>query len=74
MENQLFVAYCNRSGSEGSLDLVGLSCVCGPRGEVIVSASTGPELLLAELFLSDLVREQNSYLGDLASIGRCGTT
>lgn len=74
MENQLFLAYCNRTGSEGGLDFVGLSCVCGPRGEAIVSASTGPELLLAELSLSDLVleREENSYLGDLASIGRTG--
>ena len=49
MENQLFLAYCNRTGSEGDLDFVGLSRVCGPRGEVIVSASTAPELLVAEL-------------------------
>ena len=74
MENQLFLAYCNRTGSEGDLDFVGLSRVCGPRGEVIVSASTAPELLVAELSLSDLVREreENSYLSDLASVGRAG--
>lgn len=74
MENQLFVAYCNRTGSEDSLDFVGLSCVCDPRGAVIVSASTDPELLLAELSLSDLVgeREENNYLGDLAAIERAG--
>jgi predicted amidohydrolase len=70
MENQIFLAYCNRTGTEGDLNFVGLSCVCGPRGEIIGSASAGPDLLLADLSLADVVREreENSYLGDLASL------
>lgn len=70
LENQIFLAYCNRTGAECDLDFVGLSCICGPRGQVITSALESPELLLADLPRSDLAgeREENSYLRDLASL------
>ncbi|MBA3325374.1 MAG: carbon-nitrogen hydrolase family protein [Rhodobacteraceae bacterium] len=70
LENQVFLAYCNRTGVESDLNFVGLSCICGPRGQVITSASGSPELLLAELSQSDLAheREENSYLRDLANL------
>jgi predicted amidohydrolase len=65
-ENQLFVAYANRCGSEGELDYVGLSTIAGPRGEIVAQAGAGESLLIADLDLSARERAQRyfSYLDD----------
>lgn len=47
-ENQVFVAYCNRVGTERTLTYVGRSCVAGPAGEV-VAAGTEEQLLVADV-------------------------
>lgn len=67
MENQIFLGYVNRIGSEHGLDFVGLSSINGPNGETLVSAETEPKLLLADLDPGLLQREraENSYLEDL---------
>ncbi|WP_224387398.1 carbon-nitrogen hydrolase family protein [Pseudonocardia sp. ICBG1293] len=64
-ESQVYVAYANWCGSEGSLTYGGLSCVAGPDGAV-VRAGRAPELLVAELDRGALAvsRRANPYLAD----------
>ncbi len=67
MENQIFIGYANRTGSEHELDFVGQSSISGPNGEPLASADTAPTLLLADLD-PDLLRHEraeSSYLDDL---------
>ena len=70
MENQIFLAYCNRTGHEGALDFVGLSSIRGPEGEALAEAGTGAELLLATLDAARqaATRESFCYLEDLAGL------
>ncbi|MBT2398917.1 carbon-nitrogen hydrolase family protein [Streptomyces sp. ISL-100] len=65
-ENQMYVAYVNRTGPEGDFEFVGLSCLAGPdgasraragRGEELVFGDADPEFLRAS-------RENNPYLLD----------
>lgn len=67
MENQIFLGYANRTGSEYGLDFVGLSSINGPNGETLTSAGKAPKLLLADLDPGLLRRERAaaSYLDDL---------
>lgn len=70
MENQIFLAYANRSGSEQGLDFVGLSSIRGPDGEALAEAGTDPALLVAGLSPArmEATREVSSYLDDLARL------
>ncbi|MEE1803681.1 carbon-nitrogen hydrolase family protein [Streptomyces sp. JV176] len=73
-ENQMYVAYVNRTGeegtagagAEGAFEFVGLSCLAGPDGAVRVRAGRGEELLLGEVdgALLAASREANPYLAD----------
>lgn len=65
-ENQLFLAYANRCGSEGPLTYVGQSCVVGPDGADLARAGRGEELILADLDPALLRRSRalNTYRGD----------
>jgi predicted amidohydrolase len=65
-ENQVYVAYANRSGSEGPLTYCGESCVVGPDGADLARAGSGDELLLAEIDPARLAasRAVNTHLGD----------
>ncbi|MEU9376829.1 carbon-nitrogen hydrolase family protein [Streptomyces sp. NPDC048255] len=65
-ENQMYIAYVNRTGPEGEFEFVGLSCLASPdgttrtragRGEELVFGEADPELLAAS-------RETNPYLRD----------
>ncbi|MGN6290673.1 MAG: nitrilase-related carbon-nitrogen hydrolase, partial [Sphingopyxis terrae] len=47
-ENQVYVAYANRIGTEGDLDYCGESCVVAPDGEELARAGTEEALLLAD--------------------------
>ncbi|MEU6013967.1 carbon-nitrogen hydrolase family protein [Streptomyces sp. NPDC047515] len=65
-ENQLYVAYVNRTGPEGEFEFVGLSCLAGPDGTVRTRAGRGEELVIGEVdpeFLS-ASRAANPYLSD----------
>jgi 5-aminopentanamidase len=66
LENQIFLAYANRSGREGNLHYCGLSCVVGPDGAELARAGRGEELILADLDLARLSasRVANPYLAD----------
>lgn len=65
-ENQMYIAYVNRTGPEGEFEFIGLSCLASPdgvtrtragRGEELVFGEADPELLRAS-------RETNPYLRD----------
>ncbi|WP_207459498.1 carbon-nitrogen hydrolase family protein [Azospirillum sp. SYSU D00513] len=65
-ENQIFVAYANRTGVEGELDYCGLSCLAGPDGAVLARGGEGEELLVAELDPAALAaaRAVSGFLAD----------
>jgi len=66
-ENQVFVAYANRTGSEGDLAYVGQSCIVGPGGEDLARAGRDEErLLLADLDPAAITgaRSTHCYVGD----------
>ncbi|MDP2738152.1 MAG: nitrilase-related carbon-nitrogen hydrolase [Pseudorhodobacter sp.] len=70
MENQIFLGYANRSGQEPHLNFVGLSRICGPRGEIITEAGADPALLLADIDPQRIAADRAGfdYLGDLAGL------
>ncbi len=65
-ENQVFLAYANRCGSERELDYYGLSCIVGPDGVDLARAGLGEELVITELDAERLARSRalNTYLRD----------
>ena len=65
IENQVWVAYANRIGSEGELHYIGRSVVAGPGGEKI-SANGEATLLFADVDPDavDRARTEQSYLDD----------
>lgn len=65
-ENQLYVAYANRTGTEGEFEFVGLSVLAGPDGVARARAGRGDELVVADVDLALLAasREANPYLAD----------
>ncbi|MEU3187367.1 carbon-nitrogen hydrolase family protein [Streptomyces sp. NPDC006923] len=65
-ENQMYVAYANRTGQEGEFEFAGLSCLAGPDGAARARAGRGEELVLGEADpeLLSASREANPYLLD----------
>ncbi|GHA80661.1 carbon-nitrogen hydrolase family protein [Streptomyces termitum] len=65
-ENQLYLAYANRTGPEGDFEFVGLSALAGPDGTVRARAGRGEELVIgdADPELLAASREENPYLRD----------
>ncbi|MEW2165000.1 carbon-nitrogen hydrolase family protein [Streptomyces sp. NPDC007084] len=65
-ENQMYVAYVNRTGPEGEFEFVGLSTLAGPDGVARARAGRGEELVLADADprLLAASRETNPYLKD----------
>ena len=65
-ENQVYVAYANRCGTEADLTYCGESCVVAPDGDVLARAGIGEELILADLDVERLaaVRAENTHLRD----------
>lgn len=59
-ENQLFMLFCNRTGSEQGLDYAGESCVAAPDGEILAACGQEEALLLAEI---DVERYRQSRQG-----------
>ncbi len=68
-ENQVYVAYVNRSGAEGDLRYVGRTSICAPSGEVLdaVPAAQETGLVLATVDTDVVAQAQrlNPYLADL---------
>ncbi|MEC4576576.1 carbon-nitrogen hydrolase family protein [Streptomyces virginiae] len=65
-ENQMYVAYVNRTGPEGEFEFVGLSCLASPDGTTRTRAGRGEEMVLGEVDpeLLSASRENNPYLRD----------
>ncbi|MET9895515.1 carbon-nitrogen hydrolase family protein [Streptomyces sp. NPDC006465] len=65
-ENQMYIAYVNRTGPEGEFEFVGLSTLAGPDGVARTRAGRGEELVLADADPVRLAasREANPYLKD----------
>lgn len=61
IENELFVAACNRVGMEGDVVFPGRSCVVGPLGQVLVEGDDQERLLVAEVDMRE-VRTARRYL------------
>ncbi|MFF8538292.1 carbon-nitrogen hydrolase family protein [Streptomyces sp. SAS_267] len=65
-ENQMYIAYVNRTGPEGEFEFVGLSTLAGPDGVARARAGRGEELVVADADPAFLAasRESNPYLKD----------
>ncbi|MFB7057388.1 carbon-nitrogen hydrolase family protein [Streptomyces vinaceus] len=65
-ENQMYIAYVNRTGPEGEFEFVGLSCLASPDGATRTRAGRGEELVIGEADpeLLRASRENNPYLRD----------
>ncbi|WP_431041205.1 carbon-nitrogen hydrolase family protein [Streptomyces sp. P1-3] len=65
-ENQMYIAYVNRTGRERSFDFVGLSCLAGPDGATRARAGRGEELVIGDVDpeLLTASRTENPYLHD----------
>jgi predicted amidohydrolase len=65
-ENQMYVAYVNRTGPEGEFEFVGLSCLAGPDGAARARAGRGTELVVGDVDPEFLAasRADNPYLRD----------
>lgn len=65
-ENEIYVAYANRVGSEGAFTYCGLSCVTGPDGIDLARAGHDEEMIFADLSKEDLsqVRKSLSHIQD----------
>ncbi|MEW2436040.1 carbon-nitrogen hydrolase family protein [Streptomyces caniferus] len=65
-ENQMYIAYADRVGTEGEFTFVGRSTLAGPDGTARARAGSDKELIFGDLdpaFLADS-REHNTYLRD----------
>lgn len=72
IENQVFVAYCNRVGQEEELNFLGLSSVVAPDGQILAQAGAEAALLIADIDVSELgaARSKSCYLDDLTRLER----
>ncbi|MBW4692589.1 MAG: carbon-nitrogen hydrolase family protein [Lyngbya sp. HA4199-MV5] len=66
LENQVFVAYANRIGTEGQLKYCGLSTIADPDGTVLAQAGEDETLLIAEIDRTAIAKTRAvfSYLDD----------
>ncbi|MGD9568356.1 MAG: carbon-nitrogen hydrolase family protein [Sedimentibacter sp.] len=64
MQNQVFIAMCNRVGLEGSMDFVGESLLVNPNGDVIYKAGNDEMLIVQEIDLSEVSfwRKKRPYM------------
>ncbi|MFE9908676.1 carbon-nitrogen hydrolase family protein [Streptomyces clavifer] len=65
-ESQMYIAYVNRTGTEGEFEFTGLSCLAGPDGAVRARAGRGEELVVGDVDpgLLGASRAANPYLTD----------
>lgn len=61
IENQIYVAACNRCGMTGNTEFAGRSALIAPDGTVLAEAGTGEEILWAD-FTPEAVRQVRSLI------------
>ena len=59
MQNQVFIAMCNRVGKEDSMDFSGESLVIHPNGDVLAKADDSEQLLTCEINLQEASQLRN---------------
>ena len=64
MQNQVFIAMCNRVGKEDAMDFSGESLVIHPSGDILAKAGDSEQLLTCEINLQEasLLRSKIPYL------------
>ena len=64
MQNQVFIAMCNRVGTEGDMDFAGESLVIHPSGAVLKKADDTEQLLTCDIDLAEAssLRKKIPYL------------
>ena len=64
MQNQVFVAMCNRVGLEGEMEFAGESLVVHPSGDVLLKADDREQLLTCEADLREAaeLRKKGPYI------------
>lgn len=64
MQNQVFIAMCNRVGTEGSMVFSGESLVVAPDGSLICKADDNEQILSCEINLEEAtkLREKVPYI------------
>jgi 5-aminopentanamidase len=61
VENQVFIAYCNRTGMENGMQFLGRSCLTGPDGKPVAAAGAGEALLIGEVSREAIHATAGSY-------------
>lgn len=56
MQNQVFIAMCNRVGTEGEMDFAGQSLVAAPDGSLLCKADDREQILTCDIHLEEAVR------------------
>jgi predicted amidohydrolase len=59
MQNNIFIAMCNRVGKEGEMDFAGESVVVDPNGDVVIKADDKEQIVYADM---DLTMVQKSRI------------
>ena len=64
MQNQVFIAMCNRVGTEGEMEFAGESLVIAPNGNVIIKADDTEQLLICDIDFQEVktARKKQDYL------------
>lgn len=64
MQNNLFIAMCNRVGLEGEMDFAGQSIVINPNGDVIIKADDKEQIVYADIDITEVLdsRDKRPYL------------
>ena len=64
MHNQVFIAMCNRVGTEDQMQFAGESIVIHPSGDVIAKADDQEQLLVCDIDLEEVkkVRDNIDYI------------
>lgn len=60
MQNQVFIAMCNRVGTEDKMQFAGESIVIHPGGEVIAKANDQEQLLTCDIDLNEVKKVRNN--------------
>lgn len=58
MQNNLFIAMCNRVGLEGEMDFAGESIVVDPNGDVVAKADDQEQILYADIDITKVLKSR----------------
>jgi 5-aminopentanamidase len=61
IENHLYVAYCNRTGSNNTYHYCGDSCLVNPIGEIVSEMGKEEGLLVGDILLAEISKSKTIY-------------